>query len=574
MASQKRFDLENKHDREVVLRMLMEEDESGEECEDYSDAEEDAVERREDNTDTEQETDSKDSDSDDHTVGNYFLGRNKSSKWSKVCPPKNVRTRRQNIVTHLPGVKGVAKNARTPQQCWSCFFDNDVLSNIVKFTNEKISRLQENYSRERDAHCTDIIEVKALLGILYICASRKDNHANTKEIWSADKMGIELCRLIMSEKRFKFLLYCLRFDNIETRQERKKYDNLAPIREVFSLFVENCKNAYSVGEYCTIDEKLEAFRGKCFFRQYIPSKPNKYGIKLYALVDARMYYTVNMEIYAGKQPAGQYEISNKPADVVKRLSSVICGTGRNITVDNWFTSLDLANFLLHNNLTLVGTMRKNKPEIPPEFTQTKTREVGSSLFGFEKNSTLMSYVAKKNKVVLILSTMHHDDAIDETSEKNKPKMITFYNATKSGVDTVDQLCSTYNVARKTNRWPMVILYSMINVAAINAQIVYHANNESIKTRRSEFLKLLGRSLADDFLRRRSKCSTLPRNLKQDIQSLFSDEGADQPTEEVRGTKRQRCSECGRSKNRYTKYQCRSCKKFLCLEHAQQICADC
>lgn len=567
--------MENERDRETVLRLLFEEnDESDVEFDIYSDVDEDNVETREEDSNTEQDADSSESDNDDH-VDECFLGRNKSTKWSKVCPPKNVRTRRQNIVTHLPGVKGAAKNARTPMECWELFFDSELLSSIVDHTNKKISEAQNNYSRERDAQLTDVTEVKALLGILYLCAARKDNHTNTQDIWSSNKMGIELCRLIMTERRFRFLLYCLRFDNRDTREERKKMDNLAPIREVFSSFVENCKNAYSVGEYCTIDEKLEAFRGKCFFRQYIPSKPNKYGLKIFALVDARMYYTANMEIYAGRQPTGPFAVSNKPTDVVKRLTNEISGTGRNITVDNWFTSLELADYLLQKNLTLVGTMRKNKPEIPPEFTQTRNREIRTTLFGFRKNSTLMSYVAKKNKTVLILSTMHHDNAVDATSgDKKKPEMITFYNATKSGVDTVDQLCSTYNVSRKTNRWPMVIFYTMMNIAGINAQIIYHANNRSDRTRRSGFLKLLARNLADDYLCQRSQCLSLPRNLRQDIQSLFPDEAAVQPTEEDQSSKRQRCSECGRSKNRYTKYRCRSCKKFLCLQHAQQVCADC
>lgn len=54
---------------------------------------------------------------------------------------------------------------------------------------------------------------------------------------------------------------------------------------------------------------LEAFRGRCSFKQYIPSKPNRYGIKIFALSDARTFYTIytfytNMEIYAGKQPEG------------------------------------------------------------------------------------------------------------------------------------------------------------------------------------------------------------------------------------------------------------------------------
>jgi len=42
------------------------------------------------------------------------------------------------------------------------------------------------------------------------------------------------------------------------------------------------------------------------------------------------------------------------------------GTNRNITTDNWFTSLlELAEQLLATKLTLVGTLRKNKGEVPP-----------------------------------------------------------------------------------------------------------------------------------------------------------------------------------------------------------------
>jgi len=63
-----------------------------------------------------------------------------------------------------------------------------------------------------------------------------------------------------------------------------------------------CKENYTVGENRTIDEMLEGFRGRCSFLQYIPNKPNKYGIKIQALVDSRTFYTSNMEVYVGTQP--------------------------------------------------------------------------------------------------------------------------------------------------------------------------------------------------------------------------------------------------------------------------------
>lgn len=97
-----------------------------------------------------------------------------------------------------------------------------------------------------------------------------------------------------------------------------------------------------MSEYCTIDEKLEPFRGRCQFRQYIKSKPAKYGIKIFGLADARTFYVLNLEIYCGQQPDGPFHQSNAPSDVVKRLISPISGTGRNITFDNWFMNFPLA----------------------------------------------------------------------------------------------------------------------------------------------------------------------------------------------------------------------------------------
>lgn len=48
----------------------------------------------------------------------------------------------------------------------------------------------------------------------------------------------------------------------------------------------------------------------------------------------------------------------------------------------------------------------------------------------------------------------------------KPEIILHYNDTKSGVDVVDKLCASYNVARATRKWPMVIFYHLLNTAGI------------------------------------------------------------------------------------------------------------
>ena len=59
------------------------------------------------------------------------------------------------------------------------------------------------------------------------------------------------------------------------------------------------------------------------------------------MVDSKVFYTGNLEIYVSKQPKGLYLISNKPADMINRLAEPIYSSGYNITADNWFTDTNL-----------------------------------------------------------------------------------------------------------------------------------------------------------------------------------------------------------------------------------------
>lgn len=113
----------------------------------------------------------------------------------------------------------------------------------------------------------------------------------------------------MSQNRFHFLLRCLRFDDVRDRPQRKEIDRLAAVRDLFELVVHQFQNSYTPSEYCTVDEQLVGFRGRCPFRMYMPDKPARYGIKVYALVCAKTMYAVNLEVYAGRQPDGPYQQS-------------------------------------------------------------------------------------------------------------------------------------------------------------------------------------------------------------------------------------------------------------------------
>ena len=221
-----------------------------------------------------------------------------------------------------------------------------MLSDIVSFTNTKIRSVQGSFMHQRDARETDIIELKPLLGLLYLAGVQKSNHKNIFDLWRADGTGTEYFRLVMGVNRFKFLLRMLRFDNIHERKELKEKDKFSPIRDIFETFVSNCRKSYSMSDAVTVDEMLPQFRGRCSFRVYMPNKPSKYGIKIFACCDANNFNTGNKEVYVGKQNQGTDNIDYKPDSVVKRLVQNIYKSGRNVTLDNWFMSYPLALHLL------------------------------------------------------------------------------------------------------------------------------------------------------------------------------------------------------------------------------------
>lgn len=72
------------------------------------------------------------------------------------------------------------------------------------------------------------------------------------------------------------------------------------------------------------------------------------------------------------QHTALYELKNDALSVVTRLLGHCSGTERNVTTDNYFKSVPLAcDLVYHHRITLEGTFRKNKREVPPLFLDTK-----------------------------------------------------------------------------------------------------------------------------------------------------------------------------------------------------------
>ncbi|CAK1580135.1 unnamed protein product [Parnassius mnemosyne] len=183
-----------------------------------------------------------------------------------------------------------------------------------------------------------------------------------------------------------------------------------------------------------------------------------------------------------------------PTQTVLRLVKVVEKSNRNIAADNWFNSIPLVEILLKRELTYLDTLKKNKAKIPPCFLPNKNRSIESSLYGFTKDYSLLSYVPKPIKAVLLIFSSHHIQEID--NDTGKPVMIADYNRTKGGVDEVDKKCSIYCCSRKTRRWSMAIFQRMLDMAGINSLVLYlNCTDSDEKMRRATFLLNMARDLA-------------------------------------------------------------------------------
>lgn len=277
------------------------------------------------------------------------------------------------------------------------FIDSKIIEKIVLYTNLEIEKSRQTYNTVQWFHSpTESVEIKGLMGLLFMSGVLKNSMLSVDEMFSAT-YGPPVFRCTMCKKRFAFLLENLRFDDKATREARKINNKFAAFREVWDIFGSNCEKNYSPSEYVTVDETLLSFRGACPFKTYIPSKPDKYGLKIMSLCDARTFYFLRGIPYTGKDN----RIKKRPGDLplpaqyVLHLTESIRGSNRNITADNWFSSLELTDALLQKKLTFVGTLRRNKPQIPS--SMLLSAPVGSSTFMYQDDKTLVSFTPKKEK---------------------------------------------------------------------------------------------------------------------------------------------------------------------------------
>ena len=187
----------------------------------------------------------------------------------------------------------------------------------------------------------------------------------------------------------------------------------------------------------------------------------------------------------------------------------------------------------------------------------------------------MSFVPKKLKSVLLVFTMYHDDKIDD--QTGKPDIILCYNQTKRAVDTMDQMCHTYSVRRKTKRWPLAYFMNLFNLDGLNSYITYITRKpqlcQKLSHKQRQYLEDLGLDLVNPMMEGRAMSFVgLNKPIEQAMSvcgiipaaSVNYSQGEQGPTK----SKRKRCYRC--IIDRKSARICTKCKKAVCAHHSTKI----
>ena len=272
-------------------------------------------------------------------------------KWTNENPKNSGRQSIENIIKTKPGPINGSNSITSHLDAWKLFMTDEMLEILVSCTNYQINKIISKIDMEAKNEYSSYIkpttaqELTAFLGLLYARGLLHMSGQNYTLLFQ-EYIGHPIFGAVMSCRRFAFLNSNIRFDNVDTRQERFPHDRFAAIRDLFEHFNNRCSSVLQPDDLLALDETLYGCRNQISFKQYNSSKPQKYGLLFKSVNAVRYPFTFRTSVYSGKpegDPGPFYITGVTPTvqSLVSQLSTYVDLKGRNITMDRLYTSFEL-----------------------------------------------------------------------------------------------------------------------------------------------------------------------------------------------------------------------------------------
>jgi hypothetical protein len=283
------------------------------------------------------------------------------------------------------------------------------------------------------------------------------------------------------------------------------YDKMHQTRWLVESIRGACQREWNLGQFVTVDETMVRYKGTyCPARQYMPKKPEKWGIKMWCLADSVTRYIANFDIYCGKMISTLE--NSRPSRAEASLGSTVVmdlmrgleGKNHVVTMDNFFTSVGLFRDLERRGIYATGTVRSNRVGLPPDLTNTKEfkkRAQGELDWAMHESRRMCAAIWKDKQPVLLLSTHAPPITSGDPADCTVPRrngatqldirtspVLKEYTKNMRGVDVADHLQGNYTSLTRTHKWWHRVFHFLLDLTTVNMYIMY-----------LEILKQLGKS---------------------------------------------------------------------------------
>lgn len=460
-------------------------------------------------------------------------------------------------------------NLGSPIEYFMKLFPENVIKDIVYQTNLYCTQSLQGGNNFTP---TNSNEIKVFLGINILMGVKK--LPSYRDYWMADPaIRDSFISSAMTVNRFGWLLTNLHINDNNNMPNRldPNFDKLYKIRPFLDAISKTFLESYEPKEFQSIDESMIKFKGRSTLKQYMPLKPIKRGYKVWVRAD-ESGYICEFQIYTGKRQGGRAEKSLGER-VVRDLTENILGVNHKVFFDNFFSSIDLLNTLQSQKVLACCTIRKDRTNLPKNFTDDKKMTRGDS----DVRCTLPGIICVKwmdQKPVFLASNYHNPTERSTVKRKLKDgrkvdipctKLVTDYNKHMGYVDKADQLKKCYQIDRRSKKWWHRIFFHFLDVCVVNSYIMFRQQSEGATLSLKQFRINLSQSLMSSD-KSKSSCGRKKKNTISSFKKNISTEvrysgNVHLP---VHMNKR-RCGNCSTKETPHRSFWgCKACDVALCL----------
>eukprot|EP00117_Sycon_ciliatum_P036893 scpid66443/ scgid27705/ PiggyBac transposable element-derived protein 4 len=169
---------------------------------------------------------------------------------------------------------------------------------------------------------------------------------------------------MMARNQFQLLVTVTGLHFVD-KEEADLYDLFYKMKKFVDRVITNFRQAYTPLREASVDEQMIAYKGRLAFKQYMPAKPVKWGMKAFVLAESTTGHACDWFIYTGKDQTADNDTRRRGEQVVSRLVEHL-QPGYIVYMDNYYTSRSHFVAWKEKRLGAVGTVLAKRKGLPEE----------------------------------------------------------------------------------------------------------------------------------------------------------------------------------------------------------------